>query len=581
MSEHQGKEKLREIDERLLELTSLFEISKTLSSTLNLHAVLNTVLLTPMGRMMINKGVVLLVTDRNKYVIEALKGLPRELLNKEITIDVLPKQSFFIADLQKKGIAWIDFFAEYNLKVGFPVQSSDKTLGIIVFGGKLSGKEFTRKEIDFLESLSNLSATAIENSMMITELREVNRKLDRSNQELNTLFEIGSELSATFDVGRIIKQIGYALMGHLLVNKYAVFIKHHNRFELKGSQGYRDIRQCVENEEGILAFLNALESPFRVNNTGSKAITQILKRNMIKLVIPMKSQKETKGIICLGDKINRNQYSDEEIEFLVTLGNQAMISLENARLVEGMLEKQRIEEELSLAREIQNNLLPKHYPSVPGVELEAINISSQSVGGDYYDILEFDDATQGIVIADVSGKGVPASLLMANLQASFRALSEIVVNPARLIEKINNITYNNTASDRFITLFYCRFHREVFKMEYCNAGHNHPFILAKDGTVRYLDRGGLIIGMLPDLEYQKGTITLRHGDTLVMYTDGITEALNTSNEEFGENRLFELCKKYNQLPAKELSAAIVQAVKDYSGAVPQSDDSTLVVLKVT
>ena len=579
----------KEIEERLLELTSLFELSKTLSSTLNLQAVLNNILLTPMGRMMINKGVVFLASPEypGEYVIEALKGLPRNLLNTKFSIEDLPADKYFflhdnkLTDKRLEGSSgWADFAKTHNLKIGFPIQSGSKTLGMLVFGEKLSGMDFADKDVEFLVSLSNLSAAAIENSIMIRELQEVNRKLDRSNQELNTLFELGSELSATFNVDKIIRLLGYALMGQLLVNKYAVFVLKDGRIILRGSQGYKDIQKCVDDSKGIRDFLGGLQTPFLIENSDSSSTAQTLRNNNIKLVIPMKYQEETRGIVCLGDKINRNRYSDEEIEFLITLGNQAIISLENAMLVDEMLEKQRIEEELSLAREIQENLLPREYPRVHGILIAAVNVPSRFVGGDYYDIVEFDDATQGIVIADVSGKGVPASLLMANLQASFRALAEVVVNPANLVEKINNIIHGNTSSDKFITLFYGRLHREMLKLEYCNAGHNHPFVISEDGQIRFLEKGGLILGILPNSEYQMGTITLQHGDTLVMYTDGITEALNGNSEEFGEERLIDMCKKNHHLSAQDLKNTIVEAVRGFSGGVPQYDDITLVILKV-
>ena len=576
------KNKPKRIEEGLFELKSLFELSKALSSTLDLQIILSNILLTPMGRMLIKKGVVLLASSGNSgnYVIEEIKGLPQENLNATIFIDNLPDIPFYISEIKEQDNTWFQFASSNNLKIGFPIKSGKKTHGVLVFGEKMSGEDYSKSEIDFLVSLSHLSATSIENSQMICELKEVNKKLDHSNQELNTIFEIGGELSATFDIEKIVKLLGFALMGQMLVNKYALFVLQNGKFVLTGSQGYKGIQNCMDSTAEMTDFLSHLTLPLRIEDNIEDEILKTLQKTGIKLIIPMMIHEKLKGIVCLGEKVSGKQFSEENIEFLSTLGNLAMISLENAMMVEEMLEKQRIEEELALAREIQQNLLPGDFINIPGFQLEAVNISSQSVGGDYYDFLNFADSTCGIVIADVSGKGVPASLLMANVQASFHALSEVMVNPANLINKINNIIYRNTSSDKFITLFYCRLYPDERRIEYCNAGHNHPFILSKDGTVKYLDKGGLILGIMPDLDYELDSVALERGDALVMYTDGVSEAMNKENEEFGENRLLDVCQKLRNNSASEIRDGILNAVNDFSQGAPQYDDITLVVLKV-
>ena len=233
-----------------------------------------------------------------------------------------------------------------------------------------------------------------------------------------------------------------------------------------------------------------------------------------------------------------------------------------------------------MAREIQEELLPKTKPCVPGIEIESVNIPSRFVGGDYYDFISCSETTQGITIADVSGKGIPASLLMAYLQASFRALSEIIYLPARLVERLNNIIFRNTSADKFVTLFYCCININTLVMEYCNAGHNSPFVITKDGEITKLESGGLILGMLPDVSYEKGSITLQKGDTVIMYTDGITEAMSKKEEEFGEERLIAICKQWSSSSVSEIKDVIISSVRSFSGEAPQNDDITLIVLKV-
>ncbi len=584
MTDIDKKVKLKEIDERLMELSSLFEISKLLSSTLNLQSVLNNILLTPMGRMMINKGLVLLDKGSNYYSIEALKGLPHEFFGKTFQIEDIPNHPVFLPlflnEVENNTKPYIDFLKQQNLKLIIPINSSNKILGALVFGGKLSGLDYSEKEIDYLLSLSNISATAISNSVMFQEIDSVNRKLDQTNQGLNTLFEIGTELNSTLDAAKILKLLGFALMGQMLINKYAIYLKSEDRFELKDSKGLRDLPDCPQDVPDIYSLFKELRIPYEVDAETDDEIRECFIENNINLLVPMMIQDETKGVICLGDRINKSPYSEFDREFLNTLANQAMISLENARLFKETVEKQKMEEELAVATEIQNNLLPKRFPEFDNLELEAVNIPSKYVGGDYYDFIKLDNDILVTVIADVSGKGVPASLLMANLQASIRALAGEIEDSAVLTAKVNDIIYDNTASDKFITFFYSRFDKSTGELEYCNAGHNHPVVINRDGSLKYLDEGGLILGMLPDLTYKKGLVKLNPGDTVIMYTDGVTEALNHEEEEFEETRLMEVIEKEYKSPASIIESSIITAVYDFADGYPQSDDLTLVILKL-
>ncbi len=571
---------LKEIDERLMELNSLFEISKLLSSNLNLPSVLNNILLTPMGRMMITKGLVLLENERNSYDVKSIKGLPHDFLGKSITIVEFPTGPVLIKELAGKGHQWADALNELKLKIIIPINSSNKNLGMLIFGDKLSGLEFSEKEIDFLVSLSNISATAISNSLMFEEIQSVNRRLDQSVQGLNTIFEIGNELNSNLDVSKILKLLGFALMGQMLVNKYAFYLAEDDMLELKEKKGLSSIEECSADFEKMNAILLSLKEPYIIDRDNKDELSSCLGEHNYNILIPMKVKDDTKGLICLGDKINKSPYSSMDIEFLTTLGNQSMVALENARLFEETIEKQKMEEELAVANEIQNNLLPKRFPEIEGLELEAVNIPSKFVGGDYFDFLKIGDDILFTVIADVSGKGVPASLLMANLQASIRALADEIEDIATLTGKVNNIIYENTAADKFITFFCSRYNYKTGLLEYCNAGHNFPLVITKDKEITNLETGGLIIGMLPNFEYSQGSIKLNPGDTVVMYTDGITEALNPEEEEFEEERLIEICLDKNNENAPVLESAIIDAVYTHADGFPQSDDITLVIMKI-
>ena len=246
--------------------------------------------------------------------------------------------------------------------------------------------------------------------------------------------------------------------------------------------------------------------------------------------------------------------------------------------------RERLESELQTARKIQERLLPDVMPDVPGFEIAGTSIPSQQVGGDYFDFLDMGDGRWGIAIADVSGKGIPAALLMANLQASLHAQ---VIQPGEVAEitnRINERLVESTDANMFATFFYGILDRRRSEFTSCNAGHNPPILLKQEGQVVRLEAGGLLLGFMADQEYAQQSVTLDPGDILVMYTDGITEAVDTALEEVAENlfeeqRLFEVMRKHQSGSAREIQAAILNAISEHTGDSPQSDDITLVVIK--
>jgi phosphoserine phosphatase RsbU/P len=237
------------------------------------------------------------------------------------------------------------------------------------------------------------------------------------------------------------------------------------------------------------------------------------------------------------------------------------------------------EREFAEARAIQENLLPREIPQIAGYEIAAASEAARVVGGDYFDVLPFGAETLGICIADVAGKGMPAALLMSNLQAAVRGLSSASLPPELLCARLNSLVYKNTASDRFITFFYAQLDGPAGRLRYVNAGHNAPYLLRSDGAHRRLDQGGGVLGVFAEQNFAAGYVELAPGDRVVLFTDGVTEACNSEGQEFGESRLLRILEDGRALPAATLQDRILAAVADFSG-VPWTDDATLVVLAV-
>lgn len=246
---------------------------------------------------------------------------------------------------------------------------------------------------------------------------------------------------------------------------------------------------------------------------------------------------------------------------------------------EAILYQQEQEREIAEAKAIQEKLLPREIPQLPGYEIASAWQSARLVGGDYFDILPLAEKTLGLCIADVAGKGMPAALLMSNLQAAVRGLSSLSVAPNLLCSRLNSIVFRNTDSDRFITFFYAQLDGPARRLAYVNAGHNAPVVVRSDGSHERLREGGAVLGVFASRDYEMGSVQLSQGDRVILFTDGVTEACNLEGEEFGESRLLRLLEDHRTLSADALQAKILAAVAEFSGGRWQ-DDATLLVLAV-
>ncbi|MGD9488970.1 MAG: GAF domain-containing SpoIIE family protein phosphatase [Calditrichaceae bacterium] len=575
---HQNELNSDELDKRLLELSALFEISQTLNSSLNLKSILNTILLVPMGRMAIGRGIVLFQQKSELYRVETLKGLPFSLIDKEISIASLPKHPFLISRYEGDD-EWVDFFKKFKIELILPLSSMREFKGIVGYGARLVKSDYTDEEIDFLSSLSNIAAPSIENARIFDKLNQVNRQLDQKIQELNTLFEIGNELNRLFDTDKILRQLSYSLMGQMLVNQFFVAQHVGGKLEIVYRKGslFNDaaIRKCIDQCRNLPDF-NTPMILTEDQNQYSK-----LYDLGIRVITPMVNQDQVRGFIFLGEKLDKSLFNKANIDFMSTLANIAIISLENARLFEETLEKKRMEEELNLAKKIQIQLLPKAMPEIMGYDIHGLNIPSKQVGGDYFDIIKISHDVFILTIADVSGKGMPASLLMSNLQAGLQTLAGEQYELDEITSKLNNLIYKNTSVDKYITFFIAKLNAKTHQLEYVNAGHNPPYLFRPDGSYQALDKGGIILGMMPDVHYETGRENLKEALCLTMFTDGVTEAMNDDEEPFDEPALIHFFREnMAAFNSQDLNLKLYDVLTEFSGDPTKYDDVTILTLKI-
>jgi len=238
------------------------------------------------------------------------------------------------------------------------------------------------------------------------------------------------------------------------------------------------------------------------------------------------------------------------------------------------------EHEIAEARAIQEGFLPKEIPQLAGYEIASAWQSARVVGGDYFDVLPFDEQSRGLCIADVAGKGMPAALLMSNLQAAVRGLASAALPPDELCVRLNALLCRNMASDRFVTLFYAQLDGPSRRLRYTNAGHNAPFVMRADGSYERLNEGGGILGVFPNQTFKLGEFHLQAGDRAVLFTDGVTEASDADGQEFGDERLLQVLRENRASSADELQKKVLTAASEFSRGA-WHDDATLLVLAVS
>ena len=297
------------------------------------------------------------------------------------------------------------------------------------------------------------------------------------------------------------------------------------------------------------------------------------------LAVPLGVSEKVFGIIYADSPIAEGRFTEDHLKVLTTLASVAAIRVENARLVEARLERERLERELALASEIQQRFQPAAPPHVEGYELQGISFPCYEIGGDYYDFIEREDGRLVIALGDVSGKGTAAALLMSSLHAAIHAQSASHDSLVATISAVNRYLADNIPANRFVTLFYAELDPESGALSFLNAGHNPPLIIHSAGTVEQLASGGLPLGIKRDAEYREGRTQLQPGDVLVIYSDGVTEAVSPTGEEFGATRLYEVVSRNIDGSAAGIRDRIESSLTKFAQGTSAADDITLVIVK--
>ncbi|MEZ5429431.1 MAG: GAF domain-containing SpoIIE family protein phosphatase [Pyrinomonadaceae bacterium] len=302
------------------------------------------------------------------------------------------------------------------------------------------------------------------------------------------------------------------------------------------------------------------------------------RRTRSEMVAPIISNDRVIGVFDL-ESDELDSYNEDDLSILQLLASQVAIIIEKVQLHEQLIEKKRLQAQLEVAREVQLELLPDHDPQLKGFDISAYIFPTEEVSGDYYDWVKIFEDQIGIIVADAVGKGIPAALLMAFLRASLRSGVQIGYAPHIAMAKVGNLLWDSVEEHQFITAIYGFLDATNRTYVYSNAGHNPPLLIKPDGEYRFVEYGDLPLGMFRNMQYHQHFIRFETGQTMVLYTDGITEATNEAGEEFGRERFAETVLKGIHLPAKELIDFIRQGLVDFAGQDFLEDDGTLFIVK--
>jgi phosphoserine phosphatase RsbU/P len=298
-----------------------------------------------------------------------------------------------------------------------------------------------------------------------------------------------------------------------------------------------------------------------------------------RLLVPLRATADLKGFVVVGEPAYGEDFSPEDLRIAETIAAEGSLALQNSALQERALEEERLRRDVDLARDLQERLLPAHLPQVESLELTGLSIPCRGVGGDYYDCFATASGELVLAIGDVSGKGVPGAILMANLQGVLKVEGLRDEPPAEIVGRINRRLCEIEKPERFVTFCLARIDPRTGRFAYCNAGHPSPLLVRSDGRIEELTRGGLPLGIGADAHYEGAESRLRSGDVLLFYTDGITERTRPEGEEFGKERLDALVRSGRRLSARALQQSILGEVQEFS-PTPLDDDTTLLLLKM-
>lgn len=459
-----------------------------------------------------------------------------------------------------------------------PLRSRDRTIGAMVVLNKRSAGGFDGHDQALFSAFADQVGVAVRNA-------ELYRELKKKALERKILLEAERQVMMSLDTKEIMRALLELTRRIVHYDAAAILVGDigSGRMHDIASTGYPEEtrpRLDLKFGEGIAGWAATHGVTVVVDDVRSDPrYVEVRPETRSEMAVPLKKGERILGVFNL-ECDRAGAYAASDAALVESFANQAAIALDNARLLEEATEKRRLKDELLVARRIQKKFLPKRDPVVRGFDISGRTLPSREVGGDYFDFIWIGEDQLALVVADVAGKGVPAALILAGFRASLITETRESASPARILQNVNYLLYRSSDPSDFVTAFLCVLDIAQRRLVYTNAGHNYPLLFrAGSFDPEPLVEGGTVLGLLKDAEYVERSVSLGSGDLLVLYTDGITEAMDARGNQYGEERLRALVPAIRHLPARAVCEETFLSVKAFARGAPQSDDMAIVSVK--
>lgn len=563
---------------------------RVLSSDLDLDAVIKNSLGIIFKRFQAEAACLFLIDLHNYKIKSCCAGrtspdrihiLPLENEDQIAGWDRVSREPFLLDDLKQDSdfarmvFKYLDFYP--RSVIGIPLYEGGEFLGVIQAINS-DKKRFTDKDQELLKVLAERVAITLRNAWILQETTRV-------SDEAKSLYEVGIALSGSLELDELLDKILENLTKVIECDIAMIYLVDPekgtiNQIVTRGLDDFPYDQLRLKIGQGICG---------RVAETGEGVIVSDVDKNTdyiagristrSEMAVPLKVKDTVVGVLNV-ESDKKDVYKDHELELMNAFASLAAVSVERAKLHKQMLSARRLEHELAIARRIQKTFLPSGNPRIEGFDIAGINIPSAEVGGDYYDFIPIVENQYGIAIGDVSGNGIPASLIMAAFRASLKA--EIRNNFAirAILNKVNNLLFESIERDRYVTAVYGVLDSKNRIFTFSNAGHNHPILFRGSGEILHLEEGGMALGIFANSAYEENSVFLKSGDIMLFYTDGVTEIKNEDEVEFGEQRLIDTVKSCREKSAERIINYIIKEIEEFAKEHNSSDDITLIVMKM-
>jgi len=471
---------------------------------------------------------------------------------------------------------WQSVGIEMKSLISIPLIGRGQMIGVMEAINKRDG-EFDDGDVDVLIGLANQIAIAIDNANLFRQARREALKKD-------LLYEIGKKLSSSLSLNAVLNEIMASLKQAIEYSTGGIFIVNTEKNEIDSlyTVGYEECSEAdihLQFGQGLVGHVAKTGEPLIVADvTKDQHYIDLHCDTKSEMVVPIKLDGRIIGVFNI-ESDSLNAYDEDDLSLMTAFASQAAISIERARMHDQLLAGQKLQEQLNIAREIQQTFLPKEDIAIEGYDITGRNVSSGEVGGDYYDFIRIVEKQIGIAIADVSGKGIPASLLMAAFRASLIAEIRNNYSIRTICQKVNALMCESVKPGNFVTAVYGVLDAKNHVLTFANCGHNLPVLVRKNGDVEYLREGGPVMGVTPAAVYEERPLYINVGDVVVFYTDGVVEVFNDDEREYGLVGLTETLRKNQHESSRTIESAIYEDVHKFASANHNFDDFTMIVLK--